>query len=83
MTNENKRRVHFIGGPADGDVRVVEPCHTYRVPVLEQQPEVHAYNSNCPCCTERLLWPVMCSTATYFIRRVGEKCWVAIHESLA
>jgi len=22
------------------------------------------------------------STATYFIRRVSEKCWVAVHESM-
>lgn len=47
--NENRLRVHFIGGPADGDVRVIDPCTTYRVAVLEHQPEVHAYNAKCPC----------------------------------
>ena len=45
--NENRLRVHFIGGPADGDVRVIDPCTTYRVAVLEHQPEVHAYNAKC------------------------------------
>ena len=78
-----KMRVHFTGGPADGDVRLIHPAPIYQVPVVEQSSEIPTYDPRCPSCTERLLRPVRCSTAIYYIRRVGEKCWIAIHEDLA